>query len=156
MSESVDDPWRSNVDVRDMSDTDFERRSDTISLYNREGHIESLLESLSEVYDLSIAEAADRAVRLYLAHLMDTDQISADLREKYDVTALVPPRGWVKDFEPVGIETTTDEGRDVISVSLPPTVKEMIEDVGDSDDMEELRNNSNVAVAAIKWVAGDE
>jgi len=70
--------------------------------------------------------ATDRVVRMYLAHLLDKNNMG-HLRGDYDVTTLIPPAGWTEQVEPLDLEYSGNQP--TLTTSVPPTVRDMIDEV---------------------------
>jgi len=97
--ESVDGPWTTDVDVRDLTDRVLvESRSTSLTVHDPPRLYYTWAHVLSEGWGLSVSEAIDRAVRLFLAHYIDRS--GYDLRVEHDVRYSIPPAGWMRDHDP--------------------------------------------------------
>jgi len=152
MGENVNTPWAGEVDhVDDMGDADFERRSDYLSLQEASGKGPGIAVALAEEWDISEAKAADRAVRLFLAHLLDIHEFP-NAREEHDIKILIPPSGWVANFESLNIQYSPQESS--LSISVPPTVRELVEFVVESDEIT-IDSKADFLRTALYWIVGE-
>lgn len=140
MSEDVDDPWRKDADVKHMTPVDFQTRNFHTSFYGSDVWKE-VVKRLADAHDLNNSEVIDRAIRVYLAYLLDSPSGTTDKRMSHEVTILIPPRGWVDSqgqtlFPEIEIEDlleAEEEGGTTYKYTIPRKVNEMIEDVMDSN-----------------------
>jgi len=98
-----------------------------------------LVETLRERDELpSWSETVDRALRVELAYLIDSGEVSFT-REDYDVAYTIPPEGWVlgREFDAVSLvgEGDVDSDDRWISFSTPIVVKEMADEAKGQVDM---------------------
>lgn len=154
MGDEVEAPWKegTDLDIEDMGDADFERRSDYLSVQDSSGEIPAMANTLSEEWGVSKAVAADRVSRMYLAHLIDEHDL--DYREKYDVVTLIPPQGWTEQIEPLDLDykiTVTTN----LNISVPPTVRDMVDDIVDNEDTE-ITSAADFLRQSILWIYEDE
>jgi len=154
MSEEVDAPWDGEIDVRDMTATDFQTRADAMALYDPDGEVMDVVSALVDAHDLPSQQVGDRAVRVYLAHLFDSTD--TEYRMEYNVTTLIPPAGWVEHNRDLFPEVNPVEGQhdfgDQLMVSTPPAVKEMAQEVVDAEEFEHETHNA-VLTAAVLFLA---
>lgn len=153
MSGSVDEPWSDGVDISLAGDAYFDSRTKTMSVYDKDGSVAALAEGARQHFNLdSRGEVFDRAARMYLAHLLDTNDDLPDLREQYGVTAAIPPREWMYSFERVHVEPVEGEyGTGSIGPKTVETVKEMVLDVVE-DESTPYESQSDFIVAALEWI----
>jgi hypothetical protein len=152
MSSDVDDPWTKsvNIPIEDRGDADFERRTTTLSLQDTSGDPRAIAEALADEWDVSKNVATDRVVRMYLTHLLDKNNMG-HLRGDYDVTTLIPPAGWTDQVEPLDLEYSGNQP--TLTTSVPPTVKDMIDDVLESDV--DISSPADFLRQAVYWVVDE-
>lgn len=149
-----DRPWDDVVDIRDMTEADFERRNATMTVYDASGEMPQILDALCDEYDLSESAMIDRCVRVYLAYVIDTVS-DHSCRERYNVKALIPPEGWIAEYAtdcPVlDVEPPTGEPWQS-SPSTTPTVKDMVRAALNHENVQTDQLGAFVK-AACRWVA---
>ena len=149
MPDDIDKLWAENVNVAKMKNADFERRTAKLSLYDSSGEIHALLSSMVDHYRMNRSEMVDQAIRIYLAHLIDTHDELSDLRDKYEITVLIPPNGWKVEHPHFGVSSSDEKGP--IPLSLPPTVEDMMMEVIDGDVIG-ISQKSDFANRAVRWM----
>lgn len=155
MSDDVDDPWSDTVDVTEMMDRDFQHRNGSITLWDPDHANDGLIEALSEAHGLNHSEVLDRATRVYAAHVLDVTE-GDDLRAEYEITNLLPPRGWVEasgrelfpEVDPVEYRRESD-GQ---SISTPQTVSDIVGDLIEAGRVD-ADSKSEFVMAAITFLA---
>ena len=154
----VNDWWEDTVDIRETGDADFESRREPITIYDRDGVYRTLVERLGAEYDLNRSTMTDFTIRVFLAHVLDMKDV-LDVRNEFDQTVLVPPRGWVgeqnelfpvvdSDVDPDPIKEPTDRH---YVFSTTPTVRAMVETLIEEYDFYE--GKSDFTQKAIKFMA---
>ena len=96
----------------------------------------------------------DRAIRIYLAHLIDEGELSVD-RTDYEIGILIPPEGWVEEhIDPPMCDPVDDVDCDgeIISISVPPAVNEMIDE---ADEQGVVESKSKLVIDAHEWLCND-
>lgn len=132
MSDDLMEIWADGVDVEEWTPTDLtEMRTDGTSVVSDDNQLYQYAYRLKDHLGLqNLSLTLDYTIRVYLAYCMDTGHIP-DLRETYGVKYLIPPPGWVSDQSYEELRMMYDVDEDVgmaINVSLPPSVKEMLDD----------------------------
>jgi len=152
MADSVEEPWKSDMDldIGDMGDADFERRTSTLSLQDTSGDPRAIAEALSEEWEISKNMATDRVVRLYLTHIIDQHGLE-HLYDDYDVAVLIPPT----DFEVEKVDIEYDGDTPTLTTSIPPTVKDMIDDLVEDDDID-VSSPADFLRQSVYWITSDE
>lgn len=152
---AVDGPWTSDVDVRDLTDVELvASREASLTIYDSDGWFLARLGPLSESWDLSVSQATDRAVRLYIAHVCDSRGL--DLRLEHDVRYTVPPPGWVREHSgevrvpivPASSDTVSTGNR--IDSATTPQVRDMVHDI--RDEQPRYESVTDVVRDALEWV----
>jgi len=132
----VDEPWRKDVPVSEMGDVDFQRRSSQLTVYDSSGETQRLVMALSNHYELSTSLVIDRAVRVYLAHVIDTatGRLS-EIRHRYGTVAMIPPKGFTHEWCAV-TPVESSPLSETYTASTPPVVSDMIDEVIEHEDYE--------------------
>lgn len=138
----VDCLWTDEFDViEDYTDRDLvEDRTDMVGVVDESKQMMCDIVALQGVWEdedgeaLIAPEVADRALRIYLAALMDAGVV-ADHRGPLDIAVAVPPRGWVgdnlakccPDVEVPSLKELPEElQKDRLTVGTTPAVKELL------------------------------
>lgn len=155
MGNDVESPWKEGVDIsiENMGDADFERRTDYISLQDSTGEVPAMAHALEDEWGISKNKAADRVVRMYLAKLIDENNLH-DLREKYDVTTLIPPQGWTEQIEPLNLDYQIRANSN-LNISVPPTVRDMVDELVDDDNID-VSSPADFLRRSITWLVQGE
>jgi len=128
------EPWADTVPIAEYTPTDFQGRQQSFAVYDPTRQYRGLADELGSRWDCTGSVAADRCVRTYIGHLLDTGDI-LDLRAEHDVTVLVPPRRWVEEHpEIVHVDVAMPEPDPVDSdvrkkqftPSIPVAINEMV------------------------------
>jgi hypothetical protein len=139
MSDDVDEPWASDADIMDLTDTDIEaKRTMHTKISDTSGELHRLVETLRRHEGLDARSATcDRALRVELAHAIDNHLVTFD-RDTHDVAYTIPPAGWLQQrvFSEV---TLLDEGEmnvdtRAIGFTTPDVVHDMARDAVDNDE----------------------
>ncbi|TKX52698.1 hypothetical protein EXE42_15670, partial [Halorubrum sp. SP3] len=114
MSDNVSEPWWPD-DIRLVTDTDLQaKRYARGQLSDPTDYSARLVETVRRAEGLQTASAAiDRALRIQLAHLIDSRDVLFS-RDDYDVSYLIPPPSWVSEqrfehHEVLPVEELPDE-----------------------------------------------
>jgi hypothetical protein len=127
------DMWAQLVPIAERSPTDFQGRRMTYAIYDPSAQYRRVAELLASTWGLTWSEAADRAIRIYVAHCLDTLD-TLDLRVEHDQTVLVPPPQWVEhNRDEWGVEAVMpsadpvdDAGNRQFAPTVPVAVNEMV------------------------------
>lgn len=141
------EPWREGVDVTELTDRDLQQpRNVSKALSDSSGTYRRKVEALADVSGLDYSQLLDRAVRVELAHAIDTYRVSF-ARDDFDVAYTIPPVGWVPQHDTTSQNDHTDadderadrctydpslpaeptiESR-LLNYTVPPVVKAMME-----------------------------
>lgn len=152
---SVREPWSEDVDVTEMGDADFEKRTASLSVWDKDGTYAQLADSLAEYWEVDRPSAIDRAIRLFLAKSVYDGTFVFD-RDAYEIGVLIPPRYWVADHIDAPVtDVTADigEGERSVVASIPPTVDQLITDMIEATEYEQ---RSEIAWDALRWLTEDE
>jgi len=150
---SVEGLWSDSVSVEEMNDVDFERRRSATSVTDCDGRYTAIAEAVGEYWGLGKSAATDRAMRLYLAHLIDTEHC-ADYRTEYEMSQLIPPKEWMDGFEKptVSFEVEANESAN-LAVTLPPTIKEIVDKLIEEDMYD---NFTDFVHSSLDWIVSAE
>lgn len=139
MSDAVDEPWASDADIMDLTDTDIEaKRTMHTKISDTSGELHRLVETLRRHEGLDARSATcDRALRVELAHAIDERIVTFD-RDTYDVAYTIPPAGWLQQrvFSEVALvdEDDVDIDSRAIGFTTPDVVHSMAREAIDNDD----------------------
>lgn len=149
----VDEPWDDEIDIAKTGETYFQSRTETVSVYDADGSIRALAEGARSYYGMeTINKLMDRAVRLYIAHLIDENDGLKDFREEYDLYGAIPPESWISDFERGQIEPIEDATETgPIAVATLPVVKSVVLDLVGSD-VTKYETQSAFVEGALEWL----
>lgn len=156
--EQVNAPWADEVTLKERNGPDFETRTHSISIYDVAQQYRRLATEFGNHWGIPRNAAADRAIRIYTAHILDDNQIP-DLREATEQTVLIPPQGWVAENQsewkvpafipdPDPVEEKIDR---TIRPTIPPTVGEMVSVL--VEEFEVADTKSGFAKAAHRFIA---
>jgi len=133
--------WEDVVDIADTTVADFDGRNTSMNVYDTDSIYRTIVQEIGEVSNTKQSIAADFTFRVFIAHVSDiTDE--GDVRDMYDQTRLVPPKGWVSDHkddlptvdmtvEPSRIES---ENKRQFTFQTGPTVHAMAGEIIERDD----------------------
>jgi hypothetical protein len=148
--------WRADMDVgvADMGNADFENRTESVSVWDTDGTYRACSQSLADHWGTTVPKAIDRALRLYLAKLIDDGEFDVT-REYYEVVTLIPPHGWVDEHIDPPLVTDVPEIKDgdgSVVPSVPPTVSEMIDTAVERGVFE---SRTEFARTTLGWLVDD-
>lgn len=156
MAADVWDPWAADVEVSELTDRDLaQSRTATMQLSDVNRDLQTLVNQLLEWEGLEERSAVcDRALRVILAKLIDTEQVSFT-RTDYGIKYIIPPRGWVsaQEFENRRQLNPVQTGSAGVRIpfSTPPVVHEMARRTVEEDVDENL---SELVCEGVKLMAG--
>ncbi len=145
-TDDVTEPWWPD-DIRLVTDTDLQaKRYARGQLSDPTDYSTRLVETARRAEGLETTSATiDRALRIQLAHLIDSRDVLFS-RDDYDVSYLIPPPSWVSEqrfetHEVVAVEELSD-GLDPAERSIAFTtadvVYEMLQDAADQTEYDTL------------------
>lgn len=135
-SDNITEPWDTD-EIKEQTDVDLQTaRYTTVHLSDPSEYSYKLIETVRQNEVLETPSATiDRALRIELAYLIDTEQVSFS-RVEYDIKYTVPPPGWIfkQEFEErelipygkAGIEWANEEDRSV-GTTTARVCKDMID-----------------------------
>ena len=145
----VTTPWESAFEIEEMTDRDFDRRTEYLTWNVRNPSHWGVIATLADEWRVTHSKAIDRIIRYYLAHLRDTNEAYGDIEERYEVEATLPPTEHIEQRPDIDAEREKDQQ----GVSLPPAVMEMVEKV--AADTPGDGGRSGVATDAVRWFVGE-
>jgi len=138
--------WKEGVDVTELTATDLEAtRGRHTRVSDPDRNLHRYLETIVRNTDLpNWNYAADRALRVELAHIIDNWEVDFE-RADYDIAYTIPPVGWIEqqDFEQLEIvdESEVADAERTVGFNTPEEVVEMAKDAvkqGAYETMSEL------------------
>lgn len=146
MTDNVTAPWWPN-DIQLVTDTDLQSgRYSRGQLSDPTDYSHRVVETARRAEGLNTQSATiDRGLRVQLAYLIDEREVLFS-RNDYDVSYLIPPRGWLAErrFDTHDIIPREDLPEDVdpeersIAFTTPSVVYEMLKDASEQTDYETL------------------
>lgn len=142
----VSDLWQTDVDIRELTDSDLEAARNKYTRISDAGrNLHNLLATVIDEYSLdNRSEAADCALRIELAAAIDDYDVLFS-HDDYDIAYTIPPVGWVGDqeFETVSLVDADDVDSDerAVGFSTAPVVFEMAQDAiqqGSYDNLSDI------------------
>ena len=151
------EPWADAVPIAEYTPTDFQGRQQAFTIYDPTRQYRSLAEQLGQRWDCDASATADRCLRIYLGHLLDTCDV-LDFRAEHDVNVLVPPRRWVEEHLDVVHEEVSMPAPNVVEdseesrfiPSVPVAINEMVSTLVSEYDLHE--SSSDLGKAALCFV----
>jgi hypothetical protein len=146
MQDEVTEPWASEADVLDLSDTDLEAsRMNTSGVSDPDRELHRLIGTYMHHEGVPVSVAIDRALRVQLAYLLDSHLVPFT-RDTFDVAYSLPPSGWLtrhrfptRDLLELNeLPEATNPEDPGLSYSTSPVVREMVERAIKNTDIETI------------------
>lgn len=146
----LEEDWSDPYTIEEMSNGDFERRSNGIGIRDTKGKLRPLIDHLKDEWGMNDSKTIDKALRIYIAHL--SNENSLDIRDEFNVVTMIPSAEWVEDFERFDVDVGDGDYEKYYS-STTPTVMEMVDWLIENDYGE---NRSDVAISAVCWISNND
>ncbi|WP_049971209.1 restriction endonuclease [Haladaptatus cibarius] len=154
----IANPWKDDVDIGNWNGADFEGRRASIRVQNPTPSVVDQFRAVGDYYGLTVAEAGDRAIRMFLAHQVDNQAEVPDFRDEYSTNCLIPPLGWTDDYTRTQTEYSENHVEpecEKIDITVPKTVKEMVTEIVETPPFFG-HSQSDFAIHSVYWFANQE
>jgi len=152
----IEEPWSETFDITDTTDAELvDVRESTLNCDDRDGDLTPLIEALAVTEGFeSEMKSVDRAVRMFLVHILREEEIE-DKREAFGLNTSIPPLEM--EFAPIEVDAENDEGK--AHRYTPPTTEGVREYLQyylfECDDFPYDQQNNFVG-DAVRWRCGRE
>jgi hypothetical protein len=153
---NVKEPWKDTVPITQWTVEDFKHRDASLSVYESNGgQLYSYIDAIATAMDESHSFAVDRAVRCFIAAILDECETVVNAREEYETYVQIPPHGWIETSEkyPMDVEPIAETTVSTVNANTAPVVRELLQYVQENCTIYDTQ--AAFIRGAVQWFAGD-